>query len=150
MKRENIAAVGVGLVAGVAACIVWQVGLGSATANPTAQAVERGLVAGEYAPGFAEHVTDHVRRHYCFEHALGAVFCSSPKRTSSGRLEWTLSGEVNHGAGDPYRKRWLRAKRNLKRDIELWQKRGYDIRWSDFRIDVKEPRPRRSDSDLAD
>ncbi|MFP4141275.1 MAG: hypothetical protein ACLFVH_05775 [Phycisphaerae bacterium] len=146
MTRDRMAMFVLGAALGIAgAAVLWWGQVTSATAEPTAKAQVRAMVKGEYAPGFAEFVTDWVRTQYCFEHALGAVFCSSPELVN-GRLRWTLSGEVNRGAGDPYRKRWLRAKRDLKRDVELWSRRGYDIRWSDFELTVDEPRPRRSDT----
>lgn len=131
-------ALGLSLAAGVLAA--WLISADPARGQATIRAEKQDVVAGEYAPGFAEFVTDWIRRHYCFEHALGAVFCSSPQRGEDGRLEWTISGRVTRGAGEPSLKRWLRAKRDLKRDVELWAKRGYDIRWSDFRLKVDEPR----------
>jgi hypothetical protein len=145
MKRDRMAAVLMGVALGAGALAAWWSSADAVTAQPVGKAQTRAMVKGEYAPGFAEFVTNWVRTHYCFEHALGAVFCSSPEQVN-GRLRWTLSGEVNRGAGDPYHKRWLRAKRDLKRDIELWSRRGYDIRWSDFELAVDEPRSRRSDT----
>jgi hypothetical protein len=145
MKRERIVMFVAGGLVAVAGLSLWM-----RSANPAgvkaARVEDLGPIAGEYAPGFAEFVTDWVRRHYAFETALGAVFCSSPDRGEDGRLEWIISGRVRRGAGEPSYKRWLRAKRDLKRDVELWRKRGIDIRWSDFRIEVDEPR--RPDVDI--
>ncbi len=145
MKRDRMAAFVLGVVLGAGALSAWWGLTGPASAQPLGKSQVRAMVKGEYAPGFAEFVTHWVRTNYCFEHALGAVFCSSPEEVN-GRLRWTLSGKVSRGAGDPYRDRWQRAKRDLKRDVELWSRRGYDIRWSDFELAVDEPRPRRSDA----
>ncbi|MFP4053002.1 MAG: hypothetical protein ACLFV7_03960 [Phycisphaerae bacterium] len=116
-----------------------------ALAGSGAEAVERtvtekAVVLGGYQPAFAEHVTAHVRRQYCFQHALGSVFCSSPVITDDGRVRWTITGEVNRGSGEFYYDNWQRAKRDLQRDVKLWQKRGYDIKYADFVIEVREPR----------
>ncbi len=136
ISRPVVVAFAAGLVVGATVLVL---------AGSSADAVERTAtvktaVLGGYEPGFAEYVTVHVRRQYCFEHALGAVFCSSPVVTNDGRLRWTIIGEVNRGSGQFYYDKWQRAKRNLQRDVRLWQKRGYDVKYSDFVIEVDEPR----------
>ena len=81
-----------------------------------------------------------MRDNYTFRHALGAVYCSSPEITTDGRVKWTLTGEVNKGSGKFYYELWQRARQNLRRDVKLWQKRGFDIEYSDFVIQVEQPR----------
>lgn len=93
-----------------------------------------------YTPSFAVWVTRYIRQHYTFTTAIGTVQLASPEIDRQGKLSWTFTGKVYSGSGEPQWKRWLRAKRDLKRDVELWRKQGYDIRYEDFVDEVEAPR----------